>query len=113
MLISSRPARTSALVKNYRHKNGSLVPVELMVDVFRDDADKPVGLYAFITDISDRVRAEEAVRDSEQRYHQLYDEAPVGYHEVDREARIVSINRTACELLGYDSTSSSAARFWS
>ena len=94
--------RNERLVKNYRHKNGSLVPVELMVDVFRDDAGKPVGLYAFITDISDRIRAEEAVRDSEQRYHQLYDEAPVGYHEIDCDGRIVSINRTACELLGYD-----------
>jgi two-component system, NtrC family, sensor kinase len=44
------------------------------------------------------------MRESEQRYHRLYDEAPVGYHEVDRDGRIVSINRTACELLGYESS---------
>jgi PAS domain S-box-containing protein len=96
--------KNERLIKNYRHKEGRSVPVELMVDVFRDDAGNPVGLYAFITDISDRIRAEEAVRDSEQRYHQLYDEAPVGYHEVDCGGRIVSINRTACELLGYESS---------
>ncbi|MGZ3489336.1 MAG: PAS domain-containing protein, partial [Isosphaeraceae bacterium] len=91
------------VIKNYRHKDGSLVPVELMIDVFRDDAGQAQGLYAFITDISERVKAEEAVRNSEQRYRELYDDAPVGYHEIDLDTRIVNINRTACELLGYDS----------
>ena len=95
--------KNERVIKNYRHKDGSLVPVELMIDVFRDDAGQPQGLYAFITDISERVKAEEALRNSEQRYRELYDEAPVGYHEIDLDTRIVNINRTACELLGYDS----------
>jgi two-component system NtrC family sensor kinase len=94
--------KNERVIKNYRRKDGSLVPVELMIDVFRDDSGQPLGLYAFITEISERVKAEEAVRVSEQRYRELYDEAPVGYHEIDRETQIVSINRTACELLGYD-----------
>jgi PAS domain S-box-containing protein len=93
--------KNERVIKGYRRKDGSLVPVELMIDVVRDDAGQPRGLYAFITDISDRVKAEEALRVSEQRYRQLYDEAPVGYHEIDCETRIVSINRKACELLGY------------
>jgi PAS domain S-box-containing protein len=93
--------KNERVVKNYRRKDGSLVPVELIIDILRDDSGQPVGLYAFITDITERVKAEQALRVSEQRYRQLYDEAPVGYHEIDRQARIVSINRTACELLGY------------
>ncbi len=94
--------KNERVIKNYRRKDGSLVPVELKNDVFRDDADQPQGFYAFITDISERVKAEEAVRNSEQLYRELYDEAPVGYHEIDLDAQIVNINRTACELLGYD-----------
>jgi two-component system NtrC family sensor kinase len=94
--------KNERIIKNYRRKDGSLVPVELMIDVFRDDSGQPRGLYAFITDISERVKAEQAVRNSEQRYRELYDEAPVGYHEIDLDTRIVSINRAACELLGYD-----------
>ena len=95
--------RNERAIKNYRRKDGSLVPVELMIDVFRDDLGQPRGLYAFITDISERVRAEEALKNSEQRYRDLYDEAPVGYHEIDADIRIININRTACELLGYPS----------
>ena len=95
--------KNERVIKNYRHKDGSLVPVELIIDVFRDDLGQPRGLYAFVTDISERVKAEQAVRNSEHLYRHLYDAAPVGYHEIDLDARIVNINRTACELLGYGS----------
>src|SRR5262249_31084155 len=52
-------------------------------------------------DISERKRMEVELRASEDRFRRLYDEAPVGYHEIDTEGRIVNINRTECELLGY------------
>ena len=54
------------MTKNYRRKDGSLVPVELIMDVFRDDSGQALGLYAFITDIHERVMAEE-VRSSPRR----------------------------------------------
>ena len=41
------------MIKNYRRKDGSLVPVELIMDVFRDESGQALGLYAFITDIHD------------------------------------------------------------
>ncbi len=94
--------KNERVVKNYRRKDGSLVPVELMVGAFRDDSGEPIGLYGFISDISERVKAEEVVRESEQRYRELYDEAPIGYYQIDRDGRIKNINKTACELLGYE-----------
>ncbi len=87
--------------KEYRRKDGTLVPVEVAVDLDRDESGQPRGYFAFITDISERKAAERAVRVSEERFRRLYDEAPVGYHEIDLEGTIVSINRTECEMLGY------------
>ena len=87
--------------KEYRRKDGAVVPVVLSVDLNRDENDTPIGYYAFVTDISERKQVENALRASEERFRRLYDEAPVGYHEIDPEGRIVSINRTECEMLGY------------
>lgn len=46
-------------------------------------------------------QAEEAVRESEEKFRDLYDHAPVGYHEYDKEGRITKVNRTDLEMLGY------------
>ncbi|MCX5906976.1 MAG: PAS domain-containing protein, partial [Deltaproteobacteria bacterium] len=37
----------------------------------------------------------------EEHYKQIYDEAPVGYHELDRKGQILRMNRTELEMLGY------------
>jgi len=52
-------------------------------------------------EIVEHKRAEEALWESEERFRQLYDEAPVGYHELDREGRITRVNRTELDMLGY------------
>lgn len=46
-------------------------------------------------------RAECALNECEQRYARFFNETPVACHEVDREGRIVRVNRTELELLGY------------
>ncbi len=52
-------------------------------------------------EIEERKRAEKALKTSEEEYQNLYDEAPIGYQEIDIEGRIVRVNRTEAELLGY------------
>ena len=44
---------------------------------------------------------EESLRRSEGKFRDLYDSAPVGYHEFDMEGRITNVNRTDQEMLGY------------
>ena len=46
-------------------------------------------------------RAEEALRESEERFRQIYDETPIGYHELDTGGRIIRVNRTELDMLGY------------
>ena len=49
----------------------------------------------------ERKRAEQALRESEMRFRQLYDEAPVGYHELNTEGHIIRVNRTELLMLDY------------
>ena len=46
-------------------------------------------------------RLHSELQESEARYRSLFDEAPVGYHELDSEGSITRINRTELETLGY------------
>ncbi|APW62170.1 PAS domain-containing sensor histidine kinase [Paludisphaera borealis] len=93
--------KTERVVKRYRHKDGRLVPVELLLDVARDDEGRPIGLFAFITEISQRIQAEEALLDSERRARTIFD----GIHDAvlvhDQKRSILDANPAASRLLGY------------
>ncbi len=47
--------------KEYIRKDGKTIPIELVVDVYRDASGEPRYLYAFVTDITGRKKEEEAL----------------------------------------------------
>src|SRR5262245_7429008 len=49
----------------------------------------------------ERLRSEGALRDSEARFRDFYEEAPVPYLSVGTDGRLRRANRAACELYGY------------
>jgi len=57
-------------------------------------------LLIYMVDITELRRAEEALRQSQERYRRLFEEAPVGYHEIDRQGIVRRVNRAECRLLG-------------
>jgi PAS domain S-box-containing protein len=81
-------------------KDGREVPVEVAVGSTITFKGKPANV-GYLRDITERKKAETALRESEQRLALLYDEAPVGYHELDREGRIIQVNQTELDMLGY------------
>ena len=52
-------------------------------------------------EIAERNRAEATLLQSEEKFKELYNDAPVGYHEYDMEGKITNVNRTEMEMLGY------------
>ncbi len=58
--------------------------------------------FVIYEDITERTRSEEELRENQRRLQELFDEAPVGYYELDSEGRITRINRTALAMLGWE-----------
>ena len=87
--------------KEYRRKDGSLVPVEAVVDVDRDDRGEVRGYFAFVTDATERKRAESALVASERRARALFEgiEDVIFVHDLD--GKILDANPAACRRLGY------------
>ncbi|MGH2354963.1 MAG: PAS domain S-box protein, partial [Chloroflexota bacterium] len=58
-------------------------------------------LGAQIGQFIERRWADEALRDSEARFRELFEFAPVGYQELDSQGRFTRVNHALCDLLGY------------
>jgi PAS domain S-box-containing protein len=71
--ITGEPVRYE---KEYIRKDGSRVPIELLVHLIRDDTGQPEKYFAFITDVSERKRMAEVLRDRDIRLEKLASQAP-------------------------------------
>lgn len=84
--------KTYSLEKRYRRRDGSLVWVNQTVSLLRRPDGAPEHLVSVVEDITERKQTEEALKASEEKYKDLYEEAPMGYMEFDHEGRITKVN---------------------
>ena len=79
----------------HRHRDGRLIQVELSVNFAPSMGNL---FFAFVRDISQRKEAEEILRINEERYRSITETSAEGILQLDREARILFINRAGSEL---------------
>jgi len=102
-----------------RKKDGSEFPVMLFTTIIYDNSNKPKSLVGISSDITERKKIEKEL--NEHRKHleklvserteklkiamaetqDLYDNAPCGYHSLDKDGIIIRINNTELKWLGY------------
>ncbi len=79
------------------HRDGHEFPIELTVWPIRIGA--AWTFNAFVRDISERKRAEDALREREERIAGILRQATVGIAEVDLTGRFVLVNDRFCEIV--------------
>jgi len=84
-----------------RHDN-TLVPVEQNIALLRNEAGEHVGAVSFLRDITERHKAEAALRRSEERYHKLIEHANDAIVSCNREGLIIGFNKSAEAMFGYE-----------
>jgi two-component system NtrC family sensor kinase len=86
-----------------RRKDGSLVDVSVLSYPIRFN-DKVVGACFTYTDIAQRKRAEEALRQSEENYKTLFNSSVIGMYVLDAETmKTVMVNQVAAKMFGFSS----------
>jgi PAS domain S-box-containing protein len=82
-----------------RGASGEIVPVEVTTNYVVFEGEEYIA--STIRDISERTRAEDALRASEERFRTLVDHATDAFALTDEHGILVDVNRQACESLGY------------
>ncbi|HTX71182.1 MAG TPA: PAS domain S-box protein [Rectinemataceae bacterium] len=69
----------------------------------RDRDGSVMGIFGISSDITERKRAEEALREREERYRSLFENAPVGIFYSTVEGKEISVNAEYARIFGFDS----------
>ena len=80
------------------------------VPQFRPGETKPYQVYTTFDDITARKRAEEALRESEERFRSLVENATFGIYRTTPDGHILMANPALVRMLGFDSFEELAAR---
>ena len=81
-------------------KNGELLTVEISARPLRKDG-KIIGDLAILRDITERKQAEEALKASEQNFHNSLDSSLMGIRIVDEEWHTLYANQVFLDIFGY------------
>ena len=99
---STDPDRSVTIEVKYYRKDGSTVWMENSVKAIRDPAGAIVGMHGVSRDITERKKAEEALRESEKKFRSVFDLSPQAIALTDVETgKFIEVNQKLSELSKY------------
>jgi PAS domain S-box-containing protein len=87
--------------KEFRTKDGRVIPVEISVSGVRDESGNVVYIQSIVRDITEGRDQERKLKESEEKYRNLFDNAPLGIYRTTPDGHILMANPTLIHLLGY------------
>ena len=82
-------------------KSGDIIPVESSISLIRDTAGRPVGFRGIIRDITVRKKSEKKLREFEEKYRLLAENATDIIFTTDSNFRVTYISPSVTRLCGY------------
>ncbi len=82
-------------------RDGRTVPIEDSAAPIKNASGQIIGVVLVFKDVTENRCAREALRESEDRFRALFDQAPSPYQSLDEEGRILMVNQAWLNGLGY------------
>lgn len=87
--------------KRYITKSGGYIRVRLSVSMVHDAQGGPLYTIKQVQDITTETKIEESLRESEQKFRNSFDYAPIGMAMVSTNGSWLQVNKALCDILGY------------
>ncbi|MEA3397743.1 MAG: PAS domain S-box protein, partial [Chloroflexota bacterium] len=84
----------------HKKSDGEIFPVEVLLTSISDDEKNQI-LHTTWRDITDRKRADEAMKKSEERFRTIFESREEGFAELDLAGRITFFNETMLRIMGF------------
>ena len=89
--------------ERHRTKSGGYRWFRARGQALWDETGNPVRMVGFTTDITERKQMETALRESEKRYRDIFENATEGIFQSTLEGRFITVNPAFARMLGYAS----------
>jgi PAS domain S-box-containing protein len=93
---------TFRMEARFRRADGEWRLLEVFAEPMFSSSGEYLGHIGLCADITERIRAEDALRDSEQRHRQIVNSSNEGIWQIDKDRRTIAVNARLASMLGYE-----------
>jgi diguanylate cyclase (GGDEF)-like protein/PAS domain S-box-containing protein len=83
------------------HRDGRPIWVEAKLHLVRDAAGRVAETHAIVRDVHERVEAQRALAEAEERFRTAFEEGAAGMAIVSPDGRLLRVNRALCAITGH------------
>ncbi|MBX4970606.1 PAS domain S-box protein [Rhizobium binae] len=84
-----------------RHGHPEIVYFDISYSPIKDETGNVRGVFCIVSETTERVRSQQALKESEERLRALFSQSAAGIGQTDLEGRMTLVNQRFCEMLGY------------
>nr|WP_245457430.1 PAS domain S-box protein [Rhizobium leguminosarum] len=85
-----------------RHGHPETVYFDISYSPIKDETGRVRGVFCIVSETTERVRSQRALKESEERLRALFSQSAAGIGQTDLKGRMTLVNQRFCEMLGYE-----------
>ncbi len=82
--------------------DGSIMYTEISVSLMKNENGKVIGFSGISRDVTEKKKAQQKVKESEEKHRTILEGMEDAYFEVDFDGNLLFFNHSLCKMLGYD-----------